>query len=540
MQEKLKQFAEKAKGFFGKMNKKVRVILGCVIAALLIGAVAIAVVLNNRPYTVLFTGLSSSDMSSIIAYLSENETADYRVEGTDTILVPESQESQLKANLLMQNYPTSGFSYQTYRDGVSAMSTNAEQQMAYMQDLQDRMAGVIRCMDGVKDAVVTIAQGEDRRYVLDSSNVVEASAAVMVTMQDGGALPKQVATAVRNLISNAVQGLEIDNISITDSQGNTYNGDDSLGNASDASQLKLQLEETQSNKVRSQILSVLIPLYGEDNVKVTANVKVDVDHSVDAATLYTLPEWAADGSTGGEGIIGSKIYDQEVIRGDDGDVGGVVGNEDNADISTYVENEVNPDGTETYIGNQGEVNYNTNTATQQRERVAGYVADLMVSVSINSAVSGSVNTTELMGHVARAAGITPEDQTDKISILVAPFYSPNDGIVPVTPGLTLPPWAIYAAIAGAVLLLVVMILIMILSRKRRRRRAARINAMAEAAAARVQEEPELPPPDLGADIMNVKTERSIQLRQEIRKFAEESPELTAQMLKNWLRGDDDA
>ena len=40
-------------------------------------------------------------------------------------------------------------------------------------------------MDGVKSAVVTIAQGEDRRYVLDSSNTVDASASVMGTFLRG-------------------------------------------------------------------------------------------------------------------------------------------------------------------------------------------------------------------------------------------------------------------------------------------------------------------------------------------------------------------
>jgi flagellar M-ring protein FliF len=36
--------------------------------------------------------------------------------------------------------------------------------------------------------------------------------------------------------------------------------------------------------------------------------------------------------------------------------------------------------------------------------------------------------------------------------------------------------------------------------------------------------------------MNMQTERSMQLRQEIREFVEENPEIAAQMIKNWLRG----
>ena len=36
--------------------------------------------------------------------------------------------------------------------------------------------------------------------------------------------------------------------------------------------------------------------------------------------------------------------------------------------------------------------------------------------------------------------------------------------------------------------------------------------------------------------MTIRTEKSIQLRQEIRKFAEENPEMAAHMLKTWLKG----
>ena len=222
MQEKLKSFGAKLKGIGAKMSKKVRIALGCLLAVLLVGGIAFAVYANTRPYAVLFTGLSTEEISSITTYLNDNGATDFRIQGTDTILVPQAQEAQLKADLLMQGYPTSGFAYETYRKGVGAMSTDSDRQMAYLQDLQDRMAGVIRCMDGVKSAVVTIAQGEDRRYVLDSSNAVDASASVMVTMNGGGRLSDQQAAAIRNLVAHGVQGLEIDNIAISDSLGDSY------------------------------------------------------------------------------------------------------------------------------------------------------------------------------------------------------------------------------------------------------------------------------------------------------------------------------
>ena len=45
--------------------------------------------------------------------------------------------------------------------------------------------------------------------------------------------------------------------------------------------------------------------------------------------------------------------------------------------------------------------------------------------------------------------------------------------------------------------------------------------------------------DMGANVMSIQTERSVELRQEIRKFAEENPEIAAQMVKAWLKGDEE-
>ena len=47
-----------------------------------------------------------------------------------------------------------------------------------------------------------------------------------------------------------------------------------------------------------------------------------------------------------------------------------------------------------------------------------------------------------------------------------------------------------------------------------------------------QEEP------MGADVMHLKSEKSMELRKDIRRFADESPEIAAQIVKSLLRGGD--
>ena len=42
----------------------------------------------------------------------------------------------------------------------------------------------------------------------------------------------------------------------------------------------------------------------------------------------------------------------------------------------------------------------------------------------------------------------------------------------------------------------------------------------------------------GADVMAMHTEKSMELRQEIRNFVDENPEIAALLLKGWMKGDD--
>lgn len=538
MQDKIKGALNKTKSFFTKMNKKTRILVSSVLGVVVVATVVIIVVISNKPYSVLFTGLSSEELSSIVTYLSDKGISDYRVQGNDTILVAEGQETQLKADLIMEGYPKSGFAYATYKAGVGSMSTESDREIAYLQDLQDRMAGVIRCMDGVKAAVVTIAQGDDQRYVLDSSNAVAASASVMVTMSSGSTLSSQQATAIRNLISHAVKGLEVSNVSIADSLGNTYSNGST--DSTDASQLKLSLEEQINNKVRSEILAVLTPLYGEENVRVAVNSTVNIDHTVGESTTYTEPDWAADGSTNGEGIIGSKVYDKEVVRGDGTTVGGTVGNQSNSDIDTYVDSntDVTVNDDQTYIRNQGTNTYDVNTDKEQVERIAGRVSDVMVSVTINrttGTTAATTDTADLTTHIARAAGIGADIQDSKISILMEPFYGHQDETTtPISwfESLNLPSWTLYA-VAGAVLLIILtIVLIAALRRKKKNHQREEVEKLIGSIPNGSQPQPL----ENGANIMNVRTEKSMILRQQIRKMAEENPEMAAQLLKSWMRG----
>lgn len=540
MQEKVKGFLNKGKQLWTGAKKRTKILAAAVLVVAAGAIVAVVVASQNQPYATLFTELSQTDMTAITSYLTENGVSDFRIVEDDTIMVPADQEVQLKAQLVSQGYVNSGYAYNysTYLDNVSALTTESERQQLALYELNDSTSAVIRSMEGVKDATVRFTPGEDNTYVLDSGNVVEASAYVKVTMKDGVPLSDTMADGIRNLVSSAIQGLKVENVTIVDSYGNTYAPDDGLGDLEDSAALKLRLEEQVNNTLEKKIMSVLEPVYGAENVSVSVNSIVDVDKVYTDSTNYSTEDWAADGSTNGEGIIGQKIYDNRLEADENGTAGGTVGTDTNADIPTYPENEGEMEPGNGVVSSTGQTNFLVDEENKQVQRVGGTIADVMVSVTINEAVSGGVDVDDLYPHVARAAGITTADQMEKVHILIAPFNTGDntpvdtDEDTTAEDGLLIDSWILYAALGGLVLFVLILVLVLLLIRRHRRKKAAALAAELEQPAEMLQEA--APTPE-GADIMEMQTEKSMELRKDVRKFAEENPEIAAQMVRNWLK-----
>ena len=536
MGEKIKTYWEKVKEVLGKVSKKAWIAIGAVLAVMII-AIAI-VVASGDDYELLFTDLNNSDVTNIITYLDAQGITNYRLEDGDTILVPKGQAAVLQMKLLMEGYGTSGNAYEAYTEQVGMLSTDAERRTIWLIATMEKARATVLAFDGVKDATVTITEGENNSYVLDSGNRVDATASVQVTMRDGKMLTDKQADAIRWLVAYGVQGLTVDNVVVSDIYGNIYNDDDDFAEIStDSSALKMELEAKYNNLIRTNIMQILVPIFGIDNVKVGVNCTVDVNRMTQASTEINMPEWA----TNGEGIIGSKIYDNYIVRNENETDGGEVGTESNSELPDYVEGQVKPDGTETEIGASGQVDYVNPTTETFTERTAGYLTDCMVSVSINSAYSSMIDMESLTLHVARAAGISDDYAAKKVSIYAAPFYvAPVEPVVDDWP-FPFDRWVVYAAAGGLFLFLLILIIVVssIKRRRRKKKEEEELKRLLEEQQALEQivsvvEEPE----ELSADVMAMRNEKSMELRKDIRKFADESPEIAAQIVRNMLRGGD--
>ena len=582
--EKLKGYLDKVKTTLGKISKKIWIIIG--VCLVIMAGVIIFLVhsYNSRPYAILIDGANNEEFSSVLTWLQDQGITDYKTEGSSTILVPQGQAFMLKARLLQQQYSSANASPSLYFERVGALSTQADREVASKQEMEAQLAGVIRQFSGVLSATVTINFGEDNRYVLYKNNVVGASASVYLTMQEGKLLSSAQASAIRNYVAHAVPELNVDDVFLTDSIGNTYSDFSATGNTQSDSILMLQVKEEFENRLRTQITQALAKVYkGEKNVSVVVNCTIELGDKTVNTHEVELPEFAQDGSTGGRGIIGREYYIFQFLTPDEGaTIGGVVGTTTNSEIPTYVE----PGQAQAELQRILDEEVNREYDNPYRDTVmvihCATVSDVSVAVWVNGGIfedPSQINPDNVRNWAAAAANIQPvftNEMTQeeylnwKIWVNTDPFATedpvePEPGGPIDQPGTIfgIPYLLIIAAGVGLVVFVVVLVLVLTLRGRKRKKlkkeeaeRQMLIEAMTAAAPpgqvveigedgqpiyvdAPAAGEPELDEegnPVTGANVMDLHTEKSMELRQSIRDFVDENMEVAALLLKSWMKG----
>ena len=550
---KLKDLWTKVKDFFKNMSNKMRIILAAALTVILIAIiVAVVVFSGNDPYTVLYQDMTPTEVSEIISYFQNNDITDYQVNGTE-ISVRNDQYASLLAKLAQAGYPKDGTLYGSYWEHAGTMSTTSERAIAERIAQQEALATSIRTFEGVLNATVYITPGEERTYVLEDIST-QATASVKVDLKNDFVLTDDTANAIRLLVARAWSGLDIDNVTIVDNWGNTYDGQEV--NASDAAELQSVLQERESNKLRTQIKKILDPFYGAENVQVGVNLTIEVNKIYRESQTYEQPAGSYDSG----GLIGHELGTFALTRDGYELVGGVPGTTTNSDIPTYVTNAANDVEDQDGVVTSWERENELNTYLEQTEVLAPRISSVGISVTIleDAYTLANFSVAELKTHVATVANIGGENPEDRVSVLIAPGPSvPVEVPEPVAGGFLSPDMMPYLIILAVALLLIIIVLVVILSiRKKKKEQEEEDQRIIEDQLSELEadgllselgiippemagEEGEMPPPTSGADIMDINTEKSMELRKALRQFVQNNPEVAAYMLKNWLRGGED-
>ncbi|MCR5007222.1 MAG: flagellar M-ring protein FliF [Oribacterium sp.] len=556
---------ENFKEQWGKLSKRSKIaVIGIIAATVIIAAVAIIYLsLNNKPkYSVLFTGLSTEEASQV-AGLLQDEQIQYTYNASDgSIRVLSDKVEATRVSLLSKGYPKSGFAYDMYISNAGLMTTESDKELYTLYDLQDRLGATIRLFDGVQDAKVTIAQGSDDKFALSTTETIDASASVVVTMREGKTLSKANANAIRNLISRSVKGMNFTNVSVFDAETMEEVGIDNENE--DTSKLVQDLTRKVEKEIANNIKHVLGKLYGDDNVAVSVKGTLDMTKLISENTEYTVPD-QPETAENREGLLNTEKYNREDSGTAADGAAGVVGTDANADTPRYVNQNGENTTVNGYSYNAYEREWLFNVLKEQREIPPGALKDASVAVVIMTSDT-AVQQKDLINLVADAGGIPRLEAADKITVIRStpapePTEETGEG-TEETEEAKVPLVAFIAAIAGIILLLLIIILLVLRKKKKKRlKREAEAKAQAEAeaqaaaeaaaaeeaaavaaAAAEAEENSreKQEEREIGAEEeTSAAMQHGMRLKQNIGEFVDNNPQVVAKLIQSWMLEDDD-
>ncbi len=247
-----------------------RLIFIVVIFGFIAGLLAATYWVRTPDYGLLYSDLGQKEAAEVVSYLRDNNI-DYKVKDNgSTILVPSSKIHEARMALAKDSLPRGEVGFELF-DKVKFGMSDLAQKVNYRRAIQGELSKTISQLDGVEWAKVQIVIPEPSLFVGDEK---PSTASVVIKMIKRNALNDSILAGITHLVSTSVEGLDPENITITDSRGNLLSktGDSRI---SGIASTQFDLTRKREEYYASQAMSIIEKITGPG--KAIVKVSVDLD-----------------------------------------------------------------------------------------------------------------------------------------------------------------------------------------------------------------------------------------------------------------------
>jgi flagellar M-ring protein FliF len=390
------------------MTPKGRLIAGGAAAAIVLLAFFMMRIAGQPSYSTVMAGIDPAQTGKITAALdAKGIKYDIRNNGT-ALAVDKSQIGQARIALAEKGLPNSaqpGFElFNSQKLGAS----DFQQQVTYERALEGQLAGTISQIDGVGGATVQLVLPQDQLFD-DKQSMSKAS--VLLAGASSSLEPGAI-HGIAQLVAGSVKGLDVNNVSITDSTGQLL-WPNSAGGATDgqmAATQKQAAEARYSQSMEAKLNALLAQTIGPGK----GQVQVNADLNADRTTLRKL-------TYGKKGVVLTSKKDNETLKGggSPAGAGGAAGAASNTVPSFAATGGASGSN---YKHKSAEVVNGVNKQVATTQVAPGSVNRLNVGVILDASVPPA-SVAAIKTAIASAAGITPK-RGDSFSVSKVAFAKP--------------------------------------------------------------------------------------------------------------------
>lgn len=399
--------------------------------------------------------METQEMVQVLDVLDKNKVK-YQID-VDVIKVPEDKYQEVKMMLSRAGVDSPAAS-QDFLSQDSGFGVSQRMEQARLKHSQEEnLARAIEQLQSVSRAKVILALPKENVFARNAS---KPSATVVINTRRGG-LGQGEVDAIVDIVASAVQGLEPSRVTVTDSNGRLLNSGSQDG-ASATARRELELVQQKEAEYRTKIESILVPILGPDNF--TSQVDVSMDFT---AVEQTSKRYNPDLPS----LRSEMTVENNTTGGSSGGIPGALSNQ------PPMESNIPQDATKATesvtAGNshrEATRNFELDTTISHTRQQVGAVRRISVSVAVdfkpgaageNGQVARVARTEQELTNIRRllegAVGFSSQ-RGDVLEVVTVPFM---DQLVEDLPALELweQPW-FWRAIKLGIGALVILVLIL--------------------------------------------------------------------------------
>ena len=290
MNEFLRQLWEQV----SKLSKKQYIIIGSAVVALVIGIIVATMWSTEKEYIPLFKEqLKLQDASKVTTKLTELGL-EYKLGATaNDILVPSTDKSRYLLKLAEENtLPKAEVGWEDLLDNKGIFDTPTKDQFEFnkLRGLQTELEKTLKHIDSIEDAKINIVQPKKTVFKEDQK---PTTASVIVKIKSGYEIEKDQIRAIRDLIRTAVEGLEPENIKISDTNARDLTRaieDDELKTLDETKTVQLKFKREEERHLKGKLTSMLEKMLGDGKAIVDVTIDMDFDQKEAVSDVVIPPE----------------------------------------------------------------------------------------------------------------------------------------------------------------------------------------------------------------------------------------------------------
>lgn len=308
-------FFQKLVAVWQKVSLVQRALLISIVMTFAIGGTLLMNWAKKPDFRLLYQDLAPEEAAKISDKISEKNVPYELRNAGKSIYVPKEKVYQLRLDMAKEGLPVGdqgGYRlFDNEKIGISPFVQNVNLKRA----LQEELAKSIQMIDGIAHARVHIVSAEQSLFTSQGS---EKSAAIVLRLRAGYRIATLNIAAITHLVAGSVEGLNAQNVTVIDSQGNLLSsgsGQTLTSGANTVQDYRERVENNLSRKVEDMLATVLGA--GQASVKVSAVIDMTssdiITETYDPKGVATKEEIKSESTTGastpsgdGQSIPGSS------------------------------------------------------------------------------------------------------------------------------------------------------------------------------------------------------------------------------------------